>query len=563
MYELIITEKPQAAKKIAEALADGKPVKKMEGGVPYYDISHGKRDIVVSCAVGHLYSLDEKKKAGWTYPVFDIEWKPTSEIDKHSAYTKKYLNVIKKLSKDADEFTIATDYDVEGEVIGVNVVRLACKQKTAKRMKFSTLTKPDLVYSYEHKLPTFDVGLALAGETRHFLDYYYGINLSRALTHSVKAAGSFKVLSIGRVQGPTLKIVVDREKEIKAFVPKPFWQVELKGQVKEGGITALHEKDKFWDQSEAKAAHAKAKGHDGAIARIDKNEFQQPPPHPFDLTTLQTEAFRALHIQPKATLELAQELYIGGFISYPRTSSQQLPPEIGYAKILGALQKQEAYAKQCAELLKKKLQPRNGSKVDPAHPAIYPTGIVPSSDGRAARLYDLIVKRFLATFGEPALRETMNLTIAVNGENFVAQGTRTIERGWHAYYDPYTPFKETELPQVKQGDSVKANELNLLSKETQPPKRYTPASIIRELEKRNLGTKATRAQVIDTLFQRGYIVGEPLAATVLGIHTIDTLVTYSEKIVDEELTRHFEEEMDDIQAKRKESKTVLSEAKTC
>src|SRR3989344_7609515 len=156
MTELIITEKPQASKKIAEALADGKPVKKSEKGVPYYLVTHGKKDIIVGCAVGHLHSLAETEKNGWAYPVFDIAWKPASDVRKEAAYSKKYENALKKLAKQADEFTIACDYDVEGEVIGLNVIRFICKKKDANRMKFSTLTKPDIVHAYEHKIPHLD-----------------------------------------------------------------------------------------------------------------------------------------------------------------------------------------------------------------------------------------------------------------------------------------------------------------------------------------------------------------------------------------------------------------------
>ncbi|MBI4151087.1 DNA topoisomerase I, partial [Candidatus Woesearchaeota archaeon] len=144
MTELIITEKPNAAKKIAEALADGKLVKGGTGA-PYYHLTHNGKDIVVGCAVGHLYGLAEKVKSkGFQYPVFDIQWVPTSDVSKGAAFSKKYLEELKRLAKDADTFTVATDYDVEGEVIGLNIVRYACKQKDAHRMKFSTLTKEDL-----------------------------------------------------------------------------------------------------------------------------------------------------------------------------------------------------------------------------------------------------------------------------------------------------------------------------------------------------------------------------------------------------------------------------------
>jgi len=186
-YILIITEKPNASKRIAEAIADKKPKKVSEKGVNYYELTANGKKIVVACAVGHLYSLTEKEKSrGFAYPVFDIHWVPTAEVSKSAAFSKKYLTVLKKLAKGADEFIVATDFDIEGEVIGWNCLRFACKQKDAKRMKFSTLTKTDLKESFDHLQPHLAWGMANAGETRHKLDWYYGINLSRALTTAIK-----------------------------------------------------------------------------------------------------------------------------------------------------------------------------------------------------------------------------------------------------------------------------------------------------------------------------------------------------------------------------------------
>ena len=354
MYELIITEKPAAAFKIATALADGKAIKENIDKVPYYKITRGKKDIVVACAVGHLYGLDRKKgEKKWAFPVFDIEWQPSHETRKTAAFTKKYLTAIKKLCKEANEFTVATDYDVEGEVIGLNVIKHACKKKDASRMKFSTLTKPDLIEAYENKSKTLDWGQANAGEARHFLDWYNGINYSRALTSAYKTTGGFKILSIGRVQGPALKVIVDREKEIKAFKPVPYWQIELNGNVNKGDITAWHIKDKFWDKKEANKVMKNVKGKkQGIINKVEKTQFKQLPPNPFDLTALQIEAYRVFKIQPKDTLAIAQDLYTAGSISYPRTSSNQLSPKIGYSKILSLLKKQLNYDELCNKLLK-------------------------------------------------------------------------------------------------------------------------------------------------------------------------------------------------------------------
>src|SRR3989338_1481593 len=564
MYELIITEKPNAAKRIAEALADGKPIKESVNGVPYYKITKGKKDIIVACAVGHLYGLGEKGKKTWAYPVFDIEWKPSSEISKKSDFSKKYLDVIKKLCKDADEFTIATDFDIEGETIGLNIIRYACRKKDANRMKFSTLTKPDLIDAYENKLSHLDWGQANAGETRHFLDFFNGVSYSRALTSSIKAAGSFKIMSTGRVQGPALKIIVDREKEIRKFQPVPFWQIELQGDVDKGPIIAWHKEDKFWEKNKAEEVIKKTKNaKEAVVENTEKRQYNQAPPVPFDLTTLQTEAYRCHRISQKETLQIAQELYTSGCISYPRTSSQILSEKLGFKKIFSELAKQKDYSELIKKLLSKSsLKPNNGKKEDPAHPAIYPTGIMPTNLNESEiRVYDLIVKRFMATFSEPATREAATVSISCKDEIFIAKGTRTIEKGWHIFYQPYVVIEEEELPAVNKNDKVAVKKIKLHEKETQPPKRYTPASIIRELEKRNLGTKATRSEIVDTLFQRGYVTGRAIEATNLGIKTVETLETYAPKIVDEELTRHFEEQMEEIREGKKKGHDVLEEAK--
>ncbi len=562
VHELIITEKPNSAKKIAEALADGKVIKESNNGVPYYLITHGNKDIAIGSAVGHLYSVAERNKGKWTYPVFDIEWKEASETNKGAAYTKKYVAVLKKLAKDANEFTVATDFDIEGEVIGLNIIRFICKKKDANRMKYSTLTKPDLVKSYETKSKTLDWGQANAGETRHFLDWMYGINYSRALSIAIKNAGQFKIISIGRVQGPALKILVDKEDEIKKFVPVPYWQIELHGKAKASDIVALHKTDKFWKKDEAQKVYDTCKGKKAVVKNITKTRFKQSPPVPFDLTSLQMESYKTLGISPKNTLECAQALYTGGYISYPRTSSQQLPKELNLKSVLQELAKNSNYTELAKTVLSGKLIPNQGEKTDPAHPAIHPTGIPPKGlEDREAKVYDLIVHRFFAIFGDPATRETQKIEIDINKEIFTVSGTVTVEKGWHTLYGKYAMMKDEELPQLKIGEEITVKEILMLAEETSPPKRYTPASIIKELEKRGLGTKATRAEIVETLFRRGYVNENSIQATDLGIETVKVLKKYMPEMLDEQLTRHFEEEMEEIRGKKQTEEKVLGEAK--
>jgi DNA topoisomerase I len=564
-YELIITEKPSAAQKIAEALSDSKPHKTSFEQVPVFELTHNAKPIKVTCAVGHLYTVTQiDTSKGWTYPVFDLVWEQSSKVNKGSSYTSAYVSAIKKLAKDATEFTVATDFDIEGEVIGMNVIVYACKRKDANRMKFSTLTKPDIVKAYEHKSPTLEWGQGLAGKTRHELDWYYGINLSRALSLAVQKAGAFKVLSSGRIQGPALRLLVEKEREISSFVPTPYWEIVLHALAQKNPLIANHVEDKFTDKSHVDTVYAQVKdAKQTTVKQVSSSQFNQAPPTPFDLTTLQIECFRVHSIVPKETLDLAQDLYINGYISYPRTSSQKLPPELGFKKILTELAKQETYAKLSSALLTMPiLKPNNGEKEDEAHPAIYPTGIVPAKlSDRHLKLYDLIVRRFLATFAPIAVRETMTVLLDCNTQEFVTKGTRTVAKGWHEYYGQYATFDEVTLPALAKGEVLPVTQIEFLSKQTKPPKRYTAASVIKELEKQNLGTKSTRATIIDTLYDRGYVDAKSIEVTALGMKTCETLEKFCPEILDANLTREFEEEMEDIRKKTKKPDEVLSHAK--
>ena len=543
---LIITEKPQAAQKIASAL--GTPSKKIDKQVSYYEIKKDGKNIIVASAVGHLFGLTYiKGQKGW--PIFDVEWSPSYEKSS-AAFTKKYFELLKKLSKKAEEIIIATDYDIEGEVIGWNVLRFICKKDTAKRMKYSTLTKNELLSSFENPMPELDWGQAYAGETRHILDWLYGINLSRALMSAIKTSGSFKILSIGRVQGPALKIIVDREHEIANFKSVPYWQVFALV----GDFELKHPKDLF-DKSELE----KFRDIKSGIAETKETEESIPPSAPFDLTTLQRESYRLFKISPSQTLSLAQKLYLDGLISYPRTSSQKVPSSIEPKEILKKLQENFPQVK-----LASRANPVEGTKSDPAHPSIYPTGEHAELHDDELKIYNLIVKRFISVFCPDALTSNKRVKIVSDKSpeiTFTASGLSIKEKGWTAVY-PAT-LEEKSIPTLNGPANI--DEIKFAEKETQPPKRYTPASLITLLEKKNLGTKATRSMILDTLFNRGYLDGKSIQATPLGIQLIDSLEKYSPIIIDEALTRSLEEEMEKIQESKsgfeEKEKTVIEKAK--
>lgn len=534
-YELIITEKPQAALKIASSLGVATK-REIVRGVPYYEVDRKGKKLIVACAVGHLFTL-KQMTPGSSVPIFDINWAPNYMVRKKD-FSKRYYDTLLKLAKNAGSITVATDFDIEGEVIGTNIVRLICNQEDAQRMKFSTLTEKELNSAYENKMPTIAWGQEIAGEARHYLDWYYGINLSRALMNAIKTTGKFKIMSIGRVQGPTLALIVKKEKEIQAFIPVPYWQVFIKLEKQE--LELKHTKDLF-DKNELSKFSDIVGKTGNATTKITEQSVS--PGVPFNLTGLQTEAYKMNGINPSNTLKAAQSLYLAGLISYPRTSSQKLPDAIDYKSILNIL---KIRYKVAALITKDK--PIEGVKTDPAHPSIYPTGNKPPIlSGHEEKIYDLIVKRFLALFCDDAILEKKRITVDIDDLKFSKNGMEIQKKAWMEFY----PFKQKEetVPTVEGEVTVKSK--NEVEKETQPPKRFSPASILSELEKRNLGTKATRASILETLYDRGYIREKSIEATSLGISLIETLEKYSPIIIDEDLTKSLQDEMD----KMAESKT--------
>jgi len=568
MTTLIIAEKPNVARKIAYALAEKKPIRKTIGKVPYYELTRDGKKIIVAPAVGHLFSLAPKEKT-YGYPVFDIEWVPVYVAEKGKRYAKEYIKALRELAKRADEFIVACDYDTEGEVIGYTALKYACgvDPAKAKRMKFSALTKKDLLRAWYNLEPTINFGMADAGVARHVLDWYWGVNLSRALSSAVKkVSGKWIVLSTGRVQGPTLKFLVEREQEIANFIPTPYWVIKMTLEKNNRQYTAVYEKDRILDEKEAKKIVEEAKKGPAFVEKVEIKQQQRNPPHPFDLGTLQREAYSAFGYSPKKTLDIAQKLYEMSLCSYPRTSSQKLPKNLNFRSIIQNLAKISEYKPFAYELLgKEELKPVEGKKEDPAHPAIYPTGELPKPgelSKEEQNIYDLIVRRFLALFADPAVRESVKVIINSNNHRFVLSGSRTVKEGWLKIYGKYVSFDEVLLPKFEKGEQIKVIQIKREKKKTKPPARYSPASVIKKMEDLGIGTKATRAQILETLYSRGYIEGKKkIKVTPLGMKVIKALENSVPDIISVELTREFEEKMEQIMQKRISKEKVIEESK--
>lgn len=564
-YALIITEKPDAAQRIAQALdAKEKPLRVKEQNVPYFIAERDKKLIVVP-AVGHLYTVMQAGKGRRDYPVFNFKWVPRYVAERKATYIRNWINMISRLAENASEFIDACDYDIEGSLIGYSILKYACggKENVARRMKYSTLTKTDLEQAYEKPLAYLDFALIEAGLTRHEVDWLYGINLSRALTLAAKRwSGKYTTLSTGRVQGPTLRFLVAREREIGCYVPTPYWSIHARVKIEGEFFEAAYEKKSIERKAEADAILQACRGKSGIVEQVSLRKSQIAPPIPFDLGALQVEAYRLFGYAPRRTSDIAQRLYLDALISYPRTSSQKLPPSIGYRQILNGLKGEPAYAKLVSDILAiKVLKPNEGKREDSAHPAIYPTGNRPTRqlDVQERKIWDLVVRRFMAVFGEPAIKQSMNISINVDGHRFFLHGGQILFKGWMRFYEPYVRSEEVILPLVKEGERVNVVEVVCEDKFTTPPPRYNPSSLLKKMEMEGVGTKATRADIIETLYRRRYVTEERITVTDLGFDVTTILHEYCPGVVSVKLTRDLEEKMERIQSGEEKRENILSD----
>lgn len=564
-FKLIIAEKPDAARRIAAALGQKMMSSPKRGQLPLYEVERNGHRLKIMAALGHLYTLRQSGK-GWDYPVSDMKWVPKYEAQKSAQGNRAFIERFQELSHGTESFIVATDFDVEGETIAYCILKYACGNDaltTAQRMKFSTLTDKELVEAYEHPFPRVNFRMAEAGETRHKVDWLFGINISRALILALKrGTGRYRTLSTGRVQGPTLTFIADREIAIRSFVPTPYWRINARTEIEARPYPLEFSKSRIPTRNEAEQIVKRCRDMEGIVCKIEKKQNITPPPYPFDLGSLQTEAYRLFHFTPSRTLSIAERLYLAALISYPRTDSQKIPPSLDSRNILVSLSKIPNYHSLAEELLKKeKLIPNQGRKEDPAHPPVTPTGVLPTPGeltGPEEKIFDLVVRRFMSIYGSPATNESIKANVVIGEEIFLLRGRRIIEKAWIRFYEPYFKSDEILLPNITEGEILRCIECAAEEKYTNPLPRYNPSTLLSLMEEQGIGTKATRAEIIDTLIQRGYITGERIRISNLGFAVINILRRYLPQVLSVEMTRSLEQDMGRIQSGELKEDEVLS-----
>jgi DNA topoisomerase-1 len=563
-YTLVICEKPDAARRISDALSGGSPQGNVIEGTTVYRFRRGQEEFVVCSAQGHVYGVSDPLDERSVYPVFDFEWYPSDLVDNKSMSAGRRIAAIKKLSVGASKLVNACDFDVEGETIGFNLLRYACggKETAALRAKFSTLTQEDLLKAFEGLEVQAGQGFARAGRARHAIDFVWGVNLSRALSQSALSSGHrYRTISVGRVQGPTLSFLERREREIRQFVPVPYWKVTGVFEKDGKNINAAYSRAKVDIRALADKVRAECLGKEAVATAVRKNVVQVGPPVPFNIGDLQREAYRAYGYTPSRTLQIAERLYLGALISYPRTGSQRLPPSMNYAEVMRGIGKIPEYSASAAELLKGNLKPIQGPKSDAAHPAIHPTGERPKRplDSSESCVFDLVVRRYMAAFGPSARREIVDVLLEIEGYEFRLGGGRTVFPGWMKYYGRYSGYKDVELPAVSEGDKFLASEIMVEEKFEQKPARYNQSSLLEKMEGEEIGTKATRAEIIATLVSRGYVSGESMEVTDLGLAVVEMMTRYAPSVANTGLTREIEARLEAVEDGSADEAALLRE----
>lgn len=522
--KLLIVESPSKAKTIEKYLGKGYTVK---------------------ASVGHIRDLPKSNKKA-----IDIKngFKPHYEI---SPGKEAVVRELKALAHKADEVYLATDPDREGEAIAWHLAEL-CDLKKPKRLAFHEITKGAIEEALNHPR-TIDQDLRRAQEARRVLDRLVGYDLSGLIWKKVRYG-----LSAGRVQSPALRIIVEREREIRAFVPEKYFKIwGLFATPRKEALTLTCTEEPR-DEQVVQAIKNAAEAGPWRVATVKESETSRSPRAPFTTSTLQQTASSRLGLSPSRTMRIAQGLYEKGLITYMRTDSTALAKD-AVGAILAAINTK--FGTGLAQPRDYKTKVKNAQE---AHEAIRPTDPRKMDAGvsiEEKKLYRLIWQRAVSSQMKDATLLKTTITGRVPDETipaFTATGSRTLSPGW-LLADPDARGEDVELPLVSEGDALTLKDLSIEEKHTEPPGRYSEAGLVKELEKRGIGRPSTYASIIKTLIDRGYATkeGRLLKPTDTGEVVSGFLEEHFSLYISDTFTADMEDELDDIaEGKREYAKTL-------
>lgn len=527
---LVIVESPAKAKTIEKYLGTGYTVKS---------------------SVGHVRDLPKSNK-----DAVDIDggFVPRYIV---SPGKEKVISDLKSAAKKADEVLLASDPDREGEAIAWHVAELIKESNpNLKRIVFHEITEPAVNEAIKHPRE-IDQHLREAQEARRVLDRLVGYDLSGLIWKKLRYG-----LSAGRVQSPALRILMEREREIRAFIPVAYFVLTAPTKLNDGNtvpFTCITEPD---NQAEADRIKKVGEANKWEVKQVKESEAKRSPKAPFTTSTLQQVASTRLGFAPSRTMGAAQKLYEAGHITYMRTDSTNMSP-IAQKQILSYIT-----TKFGKEYLAPQSYKTKSKSAQEAHEAVRPTNFNKKTAGLTGdqhALYELIWQRTVASqMSDAVLKRTKILTNIVDSKetipDFAVNGSRVIFDGW-LKADPDARGEDTEVPKIKAGDTVGVKEVDIEAKFTAPPSRYTEAGLIKELEKRGIGRPSTYASIMKTIIDRGYALKE--GRTLFPTDTGDVVSSFLEEhfgeYISDTFTSEMENELDEIAEGKRTYKKTLTE----
>ncbi|EFW91943.1 DNA topoisomerase [Haladaptatus paucihalophilus DX253] len=547
--ELIITEKDNAARRIADILSGESAEADRQNGVNVYKWG-GKRCIGLS---GHVVGVD--------FPPEYNDWRDVEPVELIDASVEKQptkeniVRTLRLLARDASRVTIATDYDREGELIGKEaweLVREVNEDVPIQRVRFSSITKNEVSSAFENP-DELDFDLAAAGEARQIIDLIWGAALTRFLSLSARQLGN-DFISVGRVQSPTLKLIVDREREIQAFDPEEYWEMFADLQKDDEAFESQYfyrdedgnEAERVWDEETAEKAYETLESATQAtVDSVSRRTRTDTPPAPFN-TTQFIRAAGSLGYSAQRAMSIAEDLYTAGYITYPRTDNTVYPDDLDPEELLDTFVGNYHFGDDADGLLEQDdIEPTEGDEETTDHPPIHPTEDIPTKGELGDDewdVYELVVRRFFATVAESAKWEHLKVVSTVDDLTLKANGKRLLKEGYHAVY-PYFNTSENYVPNVEEGEDLSIIDTRIEDKQTQPPRRYGQSRLIEKMEKMGIGTKSTRHNTIQKLYDRGYLESDPPRPTRLAQAVVKAAEDYADLVVSETMTRELEEDM--------------------
>ena len=524
-----------------------------------------KGDYVVRASVGHIRDLPKSNKKAIDIPGGFI---PHYEISRGK---EKVVAELRELSKEADEVILATDPDREGEAISWHIVQ-ACglnelktknsKLKTIKRIVFHEITESAIKEAIKHPRD-IDANLVKAQEARRVLDRLVGYDLSGLIWKKVRYG-----LSAGRVQSPALRIIMEREREIRAFVPENYWVLtgEFETEKKDKITLTCGEEPK--NEKETNRILEIARKNPWKVVEIKQNETKRSPRAPFTTSTLQQTASSRLGFSPSRTMGVAQKLYEQGLITYMRTDSVNMSKE-ALPQIYTTIEK--LYGK---EYLSPRTYTSKSKSAQEAHEAVRPTNVALKTAGgndEQKNLYRLIWERAISSQMADAkmmktkvsaniIQQTTDNKQPTTIPNFSVIGSVTVFDGWLAA-DTDAQGEEIQIPKISENESLKLLNIDSQDKQTEPPGRYTEAGLVKELEKREIGRPSTYASIIKTINDRGYVVkeGKTLHPTDTGEVVSDFLENNFAEYISDSFTAEMENKLDEIAEGKREYEKMLKD----